>query len=106
MHFVFGQDTSGPLEFSLVLHLGTTPWVMALMTSCPDSGVFFWTLDPPLSILGTTCARKNLERQPGGFAGPFPSISSWLLLVALAHHGDRTPGGPPPSFGVASTLGH
>ena len=24
MHFVFGQDTSGPLEFSLVLHLGTT----------------------------------------------------------------------------------
>ena len=41
MHFVFGQDTSGPLEFSLVLHLGTTPWVMALMTSCPDSGVFF-----------------------------------------------------------------
>ena len=29
MHFVFGQDTSGPLEFSLVLHLGTTPWVMA-----------------------------------------------------------------------------
>ena len=59
MHFVFGQDTSGPLEFSLVLHLGTTPWVMALMTSCPDSGVFFWTLDPPLSILGTTCARKE-----------------------------------------------
>ena len=59
MHFVFGQDTSGPLEFSLVLHLGTTPWVMALMTSCPDSGGLLLTLDPPLSILGTTCARKE-----------------------------------------------
>ena len=83
---------------------------MALMTSCPDSGVF-WTLDPPLSILGTTCARKGiLNASPEALLGLSLAFlagyySSPLLITATGHQeGHLPPSGLPQPSGHSGHL--
>ena len=99
MHFVFGQDTSGPLEFSLVLHLGTTPWVMALMTSCPDSGSLLLDTRPTSFDLGHyLCSKGILNASLEALLGLSLAFlagyySSPLLITATGHQGHLPPSG-------------
>ena len=105
MHFVFGQDTSGPLEFSLVLHLGTTPWVMALMTSCPDSGGLLLDTRPTSFDLGHyLCSKGILNASLEALLGLSLAFlagyySSPLLITATGHQEGHLPpsGLPQPS---------
>ena len=90
MHFVFGQDTSGPLEFSLVLHLGTTlgSW---LMTSCPDSGGLLLDTRPTSFDLGHyLCSKGILNASLEALLGLSLAFlagyySSPLLITATGH---------------------
>ena len=105
MHFVFGQDTSGPLEFSLVLHLSTTPWVMALMTSCPDSGGLLLDTRPTSFDLGHyLCSKGILNASLEALLGLSLAFlagyySSPLLITATGHQEGHLPpsGLPQPS---------
>ena len=104
MHFVFGQDTSGPLEFSLVLHLGTTlghgshDFVPGLWGSSSDTRPTSFDLGHYLCSKGILNA--SLEALLGlSLAFLAGYYSSPLLITATGHQEGHLPpsGLPQPS---------